>query len=238
MEELPQPQHRDLETFRNEGFEQIEGWCSSSLFPICTLIDELQRTRDVKGGACEIGIHHGKFFLLLNQFVDADQTSYAVDLFDQQEFNIDYSGQGSLTTFRQNIAAFDRHEGKNIEIISADSTDGSLEQRIKPGAIRLFSVDGGHTAEHTISDLQLANRLIAPGGVVIMDDILNQGWLGVIEGVIKYLMQSPTLVPFAIGHNKLLMAKLSYYQAYFEAFQASELNTKIVHLLGRPIVAL
>jgi hypothetical protein len=97
---------------------------------------------------------------------------------------------------------------------------------------------GGHSVRHTINDLQLANVLTSHAGVVFLDDILNYHWLGVIEGIVKYLLLEPTLVPFAIGHNKLLLCKLSYYDRYFKAMNAFALRTKIVTFLGTNLVAL
>ena len=105
---------------------------------------------------------------------------------------------------------YDLHKGNNVKIISGDSTDPKLNlvDTIGKGAIRFVSIDGGHTVEHTINDLKIAAELINNQGVVILDDILNHHWLGVIEGAISYLNTSPTLIPFAIGHNKLFLANL------------------------------
>jgi hypothetical protein len=70
-----------------------------------------------------------------------------------------------------------------------------------------------------------------------LDDILNQHWLGVLEGAVKFLLSEPTLIPFAIGYNKLFLCKLSYYQQYFAAFEQFHLKQKIVPFLGNELVA-
>ena len=44
-----------------------------------------------------------------------------------------------------------------------------------------------------------------------MDDITNPHWLGVVEGVITYLRQQPTIWPLAVGCNKLLMCPISVH---------------------------
>jgi predicted O-methyltransferase YrrM len=46
------------------------------------------------------------------------------------------------------------------------------------GSMRFISIDGGHTPEHTVSDLNLACRLINNQGVVILDDVLHHPWPG------------------------------------------------------------
>jgi hypothetical protein len=227
-----------LENYINAGFDEVEGWCDPTLFRIMDFLDSAEINK--VGGCLEIGIHHGKFFILLNSLIYRNFDSYAIDLFDAQESNIDQSGLGNLDAFKQNLVKFDRHQGQNTKIISGDSTDTKLITELKElvGTIRYLSIDGGHTPEHTISDLNLANTLVKNQGVVILDDILNHHWLGVIEGASIFLKTRPTLLPFAIGSNKLFLSKISYYPYYFKLFANSQFNTKIVSFFGYPIVAM
>jgi hypothetical protein len=79
---------------------------------------------------------------------------------------------------------------------------------------RLISIDGGHTAEHVVSDLTLSAAVVAPAGLIIVDGLLSAGWLGVFEGVVTYLMRRATLWPVAVGYNKLVMCPMSVHEAY------------------------
>jgi cephalosporin hydroxylase len=226
-----------LARYQQEGFVKVAGWCSDKLFQTVDLLAAMPLNQ--RGGVCEIGVHHGKFFILLNQVTDENAKSFAVDVFDLQHLNIDKSGGGRRDIFERNLAAYDRHRGRNTTIVQGDSTDPALDlpQRIGPGTMRFVSVDGGHTAEHTINDLHLANCIVHNEGVVIVDDILNAHWLGVIEGVMLYLQARPTLVPFALGHNKLYMCKLSFHAAYLEAMSQCALATKQCLFFGHRLVA-
>ena len=65
----------------------------------------------------EIGVHHGQFFIALNQLIPSNFTSYAIDVFDNQQLNIDKSGEGNKSKFIENLRNFDRHAivtGKQI----------------------------------------------------------------------------------------------------------------------------
>jgi hypothetical protein len=227
-----------LQHYKDNGFQHVEGWCGYQLFDTIDLLDDIMPGK--AGGCLEIGVHHGKFFLLMNQVIGANEKSYAVDVFDRQDLNIDTSGKGSLEAFKANLLKYDAHQGRNTTIIPGDSTDAGLrlEERIGPGSMRFISIDGGHTAEHTLSDLHLATRLVRNEGVVIVDDILNAHWLGVIEGVGRFLSTVPTLVPFATGDNKLYLSKLSFYRYYFERFRDSALKTKVTRFYGHDLVAM
>jgi hypothetical protein len=204
-----------LEQYKKD-FEAVQGWTSDKLFDTVDLIDKSGINR--KGGVAEIGVHHGKFYILLNQVVSELDTSYAIDVFGMQHLNIDKSGEGNEFIFRQNLKEYDRHKGENTRILCMDSL--SFTNQIPDTSLKFVSIDGGHTVEHTINDLKIAERLITNEGVIILDDIMGVYWCGVTEGYIKYSMTHPTIVPFAMGHNKLYLCKLSHYQYYFNLFKA------------------
>ncbi|MFT0531212.1 class I SAM-dependent methyltransferase [Castellaniella hirudinis] len=230
--------HKNLRNYYDNGFKNTAGWCSEKNFDVMEILDNVEINKN--GGCMEIGIHHGKFFIMLNCLVDEKYPSFAIDVFDDQSLNIDRSGKGNLDAFKTNLINHDRHNGSNVKIIKGDSTDPSLRLRdtIGLGTMRFISIDGGHTAEHTVSDLILANDLVNNQGIVILDDILNYHWLGVIEGTAKFISFHPTLVPFAIGYNKLYMCKLSFKEFYYKTFEESALKTKLVNFFGHSIVAL
>jgi hypothetical protein len=227
--------NQNLRRYREAGFDKVEGWCAPVLFYVIDLLDAA--TMNKQGGVCEIGVHHGKFYLLLNQVSSPDARSYAIDVFDQQVLNVDHSGLGNRAKFEQHLTKYDAHQGRNTTIIAADSTDTGvqLSSLIKPGSIRFFSVDGSHTVEHTIYDLQTANMLTHNEGVVILDDFTNANWLGVMEGAMRFLSTKPTLVPFAVGGNKMLLCKLAYQQAYFELISRWRLRIRTSFFFGFPV---
>jgi len=208
-----------LEQYKKD-FEAVQGWTSDKLFDTVGIMADCGINR--KGGVAEIGVHHGKLYILLNQVVGENEyhmpyTSYAIDVFDMQHLNIDKSGLGNKSIFMQNLADYDKWNGDNTHIMQMDSM--SLTNQIPDASLRFISIDGGHTVEHTINDLKIAERLIANEGVIILDDIMGVYWCGVTEGYIKYSMTYPTIVPFAMGHNKLYLCKLSHYEYYFNLFK-------------------
>jgi hypothetical protein len=203
-----------LEQYK-ETFDAVQGWTSDKLFDTVKVMADCGINR--KGGVAEIGVHHGKFFILLNQVTEEKCESWAIDVFDMQHLNIDKSGEGNKSIFMQNLAEYDRWQGRNTHVLQMDSM--SLTNQIPDASLRFISIDGGHTVEHTINDLKIAERLIANEGVIILDDIMGVYWCGVTEGYIKYSMTYPTIVPFAMGHNKLYLCKLSHHEYYFNLFK-------------------
>jgi len=227
----------NFDKYLNGGFNEVGGWVVKTL-------PEFMRVLNVdwnnEGGVAEIGVYMGRFFLLLRNMVDTQEPSYAIDIFEDQHLNSDSNGgQGSSSTFKENLKNYDNFAGEGVSIIKGDSTSGKTKAKIsaliEPGSIRYFSIDGGHTKTHTINDLKLAEKYVSDSGIVILDDITHPHWLGVMDGLVEYLRSFPTLIPFAIGHNKLFLCKYPYHGRYLEVVEKSAFGIELVTFMGYQI---
>lgn len=206
-----------IRQYLENGYGRTEGWPN---FPMPQVIDWLTTppiNRD--GGVMEIGVHGGTSFILLNQTVSSGD-SVAIDLFNEYQYNVSCSGGfgdkvDHLKYFRDNLKRFDyRHGGSNVRTISGDSLILEPEEIHQGNRFKFISIDGGHDAIHVINDLRLSERCLATDGVVILDDWLSPHWLGVTEGVIRYMMNQGTLVPFAASERKLYLSNYSIAEKY------------------------
>lgn len=229
-----------LDNYIQNPFPKIEGWVDPRIFDVLKLIYSIQKKINVFGGGLEIGVHHGKFFIPINGMVDSPEyVSFAIDLFSEQELNIDSSGLGDLEKFQENLKLYDRYQGQNVEIIQSDSTRLNPQLLLKIQIMRpkVISIDGGHTPEHTINDLKIASQVIHPKGVIFLDDILNPYWIGVFEGIVRYLLTRPTLWPVFMGYNKLLLTPMSVHYIYLREFQKYFTQAKNVNLCGYNLIS-
>ena len=209
-----------LDYYLKNGFQKVEGWCNYQIFDFINYISDIQKGLQIQGGVCEIGVHHGKFFIGLHNLTTENELSLAIDIFDNQSLNVDKSGRGSLEKFKTNLNLFASRQD-SIQIIEGDSLALSIKDILdiesKQGKFRFFSVDGGHTPQHTVNDFKVAEQLVCNGAVVIIDDYLNQNWPGVSEGIARlFLLDSPRLAPFMIGAGKLLFTTFSFHQEYLK----------------------
>lgn len=201
-----------------EGHETVEGWLGVGAIGTLLLLNRYQHNHGERGSVCEIGVHHGRLFILLALLRQTGEIAVAVDLFEKQYLNVDFSGSGNRTKFWNNI---DRWIGSrtDIETLSVDSLTLSPEELLilaDDQTVRLFSVDGGHTSRHLLSDVALAARVLTPHGVVIVDDFYNPDWPGVNEGVFRYLQNAPRLAPFCYGDNKLYLCAMDQHAAMLD----------------------
>ncbi len=209
--------NRSLERYVKSGYRRVEGWLLPGAVQMIIACAGVQTARGVKGHVAEIGVHHGKFFILLYLLKAAGEKAVAVDLFGEQEKNIDGSGEGNLAKLNENLQ---KHAGNNDVIIcagdSAKITGNSLIEAAG-GKFRFVSIDGGHTAAITAHDLATAETALAPGGIVILDDYFNEMWPEVSVGTTNYFSAPRGIAPFAIGANKVLFCHSDYAHAYSEA---------------------
>ena len=191
-----------LASYLELGIGTVEGWLSPTSASILAQLLVEQVRAGLRGDTCEIGVHHGRLFIVLANAQAPGERAIAVDVFGDQEKNVDRSGQGDRAVFERNLRRY--APAATVEIVQESSLDlerlGFLSHRF-----RFVSVDGGHTGPTVANDLRLAERTLLGNGVVALDDILSSHWTGVLTGLAAYVGAGGTLVPFALVPNKLLL---------------------------------
>ena len=198
----------------------ISGFMNFPTHAAFALIAREQHAAGVAGAVGEIGVHHGRSFILAALLSAASEPLWCLDLFSTlQDKNIDGSGGGDENALAINL----RRVGLSTEDITAvamSSLDLPRDYFCAEGLplFRFFSVDGGHTEEATRVDMHTAACHLAPGGVVAVDDWYNNLFLGVTEGVHNYLaLNSDVLAPFLIITGKIYLTTPSHHDRYFAA---------------------
>lgn len=205
----------------------------------CTLvhIDAFDTaTSSAAGSVGEIGVYKGKFLLAIAGHASPDEPVMACDLFSNKTnpgmcccvvcvdvlcnngappgpTELQYDS--SKAVVEQAIAKYLKYNN-NITFLDMDSTTlttSKLAHHHLP-AFRMLSVDGGHTLEITLHDLNLAACAVADGGIVIMDDINNLQWAGVSLAANLFSVLQDNLVPFLRLQNKLYFTTPSHHQLY------------------------
>jgi Methyltransferase domain len=231
-------------------FGKVQGWCLHSVPYLIERISSFQMDNNISGGVMEIGVHHGKLFLALHTLTQGEERSLAIDLFDAQDLNVDKSGCGNEAILDENIKKLS-FRPEFIDKLKVDSLSLAVEDvanlQRKYGKFRIISIDGGHTPEHTIHDFNIAQNLLANGGLVIVDNINNIDWPGVYEGIAYiFLKDRPKLVPFLVGANKLFLTTLGFHSRLFahtlnainsESSQNLKAPTKRVKMFGHDVIA-
>lgn len=220
----------------------VSGWLIRESAEVISRLAVSQVESGLRGGVGEIGIHHGKLFLLLFLTLQAGERAFALDVFEQQQFNIDRSGLGNREIFLRNFKKFCGSE-EQLSIFAADSMSVPADTlRSATGQLRLMSIDGGHTEETTYNDLGLAEELLLADGILILDDLFNERWPAVAAGAYRFLLEPTSrLRPFAISPNKTYFCKSPQAAARYQdtlSNEFPELRRGEATLLGSGVLIL
>ncbi|PAX09565.1 class I SAM-dependent methyltransferase [Sphingomonas lenta] len=213
-------QNAGLRSYAARERKRVQGWLARVDAEIIMTMLLAQVEAELGGAVAEIGIHHGKCLIELCLGLRPEERAYGIDIFDAQHMNQDRSGKGDRRMLEANLTRFG---------VAADRVviDSRSSQEVKPsdimdavGPVRLFSVDGGHWLEIVRSDLRLAEAVLAPHGVIALDDFLRTEWPDVSAGYFGWFAtRERPLVPFAIGFNKLYLCEDRWVSTYAAALQ-------------------
>jgi hypothetical protein len=207
---------------------------------ICALLSH-QDEANIAGNLCEIGVHHGKLFLMLALARGAGERAVAVDLFEDDEINA-----GSRHAGRDR-ALFEHAKRLGVALSQQETFKTSSLEIGAPdilartgGPIRFFSVDGGHLYRHVANDLVLAEKTLSENGVIAVDDFFNPGWMDVTFATYDFLRDRDNIVPFAVTSKKLYLAPVSVAETYKLALRSrvSDAQISSAPVLGREAIFL
>lgn len=219
-----------------QGIDSVEGWLIPTTAIISNELMRFQTASKISGNVCEIGVHHGRYFIALATGLMPSERGVAIDLFEDQHENIDNSGHGNRAVFEHHVSRF--LNPNCIVVMKANSTRLEPSEIIRHGDVRFFSIDGGHTESITENDLRLAEKCISADGVVAVDDIINVSWTGVLGGVARYLQRDAGLVAFAMPPQKLLLCRpgrVEFYRNYLRNAFSGAIHKLDAEFLGQSI---
>ncbi|WP_329136350.1 class I SAM-dependent methyltransferase [Streptomyces sp. NBC_01476] len=77
--------------------------------------------------------------------------------------------------------------GEQARVQQGFSDDEVVQEAVSDREYGVIIVDGDHSAEGVRKDLEWAEKIIAPRGIVVLDDYGDGAWKGVQEGADKHL---------------------------------------------------
>ncbi len=209
-----------LGAYAMRDVESVAGMLQSGSISVIWSLAELQDFFGVTGDVAEIGVHHGRLFIMLCLAMNAGERAFAVDLFGDPPG----ANQDDQDRFLANLARFQIQPG-HFDLAIQDSR--TLIQGHWPetaGNIRMISVDGDHRRDAVLRDLALAAASLNEGGVIIADDLFNPWYPTVTEAIYEYFWDRPDDMepvaflaangPVETGAAKLLIARTGFAPRY------------------------
>ena len=194
--------------FLNGPFKNIEGWCMDEAAWYTTHLLRYQQSKQRLAPSVEIGVYYGKYLSVLGNCArTAGQPLYGFDTYEWVPVS---------AVEAQMKMAFGSMDG--IHLIPGDSTKMSpadFSGHLKGEKVGFLSIDGDHTPNAVFSDMILSESVLAPWGIVAIDDFMNPMAIGVTDGAMRYWNKTETnLVPFCFCRGKLLAAHKEFAEEY------------------------
>lgn len=174
---------------------------------------DFQEASGVKGSLLEIGVWCGRYVsMLVRSAARTGSRVVGVDLFTNPTLaEVQNTIRPVIADTRAILILLQCH---SVELDAA-----TLLQHLNEKA-RFISVDGSHERNDVYWDLCLAEQLIAPGGIVAVDDFINPAAFGVNEATHLFSSHPRRLVPWAYIENKPFLCQSPWAQRYRDMLEA------------------
>jgi hypothetical protein len=217
--------------YNSRNRKKIKGWFSEIDARIFELLLRYQSEVGLVGSVAEIGLHHGKSFILLCSQIQDIEKAYGVDVFKAQHLNLDSSGLGNKEVLMKNLQKFDCNPEQIV-------LDGRESEKVMPediilavDRIRFFSIDGGHWKSAVSNDLELAKATLRNGGIIALDDYLRSEWPEVTHAFHEWFeMNFENFSIIAIGFNKIYLTHVSWAEKYRAILEEDNF---LIHMLNK-----
>jgi SAM-dependent methyltransferase len=191
----------------------IDGWFSIPAVAIWDALLSFQAERSIHGHLFEIGVWEGKSAALMAMHARSGEKLVLADF------------ELKPKAIRRALSSAGIGEG--VEVIELGGDSRALHMHpIHPECfqkVRWMHIDGQHSARAVSSDMALANQLLAPDGVLVIDDFFSWLYPQVTEAVLRYVRQFPDdFTLFLCGYNKAYLCRTHFAHRYLE-FCAQEL---------------
>lgn len=212
-------------TFLREVVQSIPGWLDDFTARCAMELLDAQAANGLSGSLLEIGVYGGRFCSILARAALSDG-SHLVGIDPFEHFRLEDVEQTLLKAqqFAQQEA---KAKPSLIPGLSENWTADRLLSTLGERA-RFVHIDGSHDREDVLWDLDMCDKVLAPHGIIAIDDFFNPLCLGVMEATFQFFQGQPRLaVPLAVVPGKLLLCgrkHADFYKQKLSDFASEDLD--------------
>ena len=206
-----------VDRYLDTGYATVPGMSSRFAAAICCGLLRIQSELGVSGPIVEVGSFEGRFFIALAHALANDETAVGIDLFDWPSPEVIERFEANC--LKHGVAAERRVTWK------ADSrtmTPEELLAKLGGRRPRFIHIDGEHSRAALSRDLELATAVLAPAGVIVLDDMLHPGYPTLMVAVHEYLGRHPDMCVLAIIDRETVVAATKFVLCRTEWFKRYE----------------
>lgn len=212
-----------VDRYLAEGYDTVPGMSSRFAAAVCAGLLRLQSEMGVKGPIAEVGSFEGRFFIALAHALKEGEKALGIDLFDWP--NPEVKDRFEANCARHGIGPDTRITWKtNSRTMRAEE----LLEKLGGQRPRFIHVDGEHSRHALSRDLELATSVIAPEGIVVLDDMLHPGYPTLMVTVHEFLAAHPEMTVLAVIDRETIVAATKFVLCrtdWFKRYEQALLET-------------
>jgi hypothetical protein len=200
-----------------EKVDALSGWFGFHSYALWRSLLDFQKARNIRGDLFEIGVWRGRSASVLASYCRDDETLHLCDL------RID---DAALRTAFESVGA----TGRKVSALSAPSSElpGRLDLQAMHQSVRWMHIDGEHTGPVVYRELELANQIVRPDGLVVIDDFFSPRYPANTTEAVRYLEKNPFHFRlFAVAFNKGYFCRPESLATYMD-FAAGSLSDALL----------
>jgi len=206
-----------VDHYLDRGYAKVTGMSSRFAAAVCCGLMRIQSALGVAGPIAEIGPFEGRFFIALAHALAPDEQALAIDLFDWP--NPEVADRFEANCVLHGIAPERRITWKQD---SRSIAPAALVAKLGDRRVRFFHIDGEHSRATLGKDLELATAVLAPGGVIVLDDMLHPGYPTLMVAVHDYLGRHPEMCVLCIIDRESVVAATKFVLCHTDWFKRYE----------------
>jgi predicted O-methyltransferase YrrM len=206
-----------VDRYLASGYDNVPGMSSRFAAAICCGLMRIQTELGVTGPVAEIGPFEGRFFIALAHALGSGEVALGIDLFDWPNPEV-------IDRFQSNCRKHGVPDERRV-VWKADSRTMEPEEmlaKLGGSRARFIHIDGEHSRAALTRDLELATAVLAPAGVIVLDDMLHPGYPTLMVAVHEYLARHPEMCVLAVIDRETVVAATKFVLCRSEWFKRYE----------------
>lgn len=197
--------HAALDTFLAGPFGRIRGMSSRFAAAICGHLLRRQTALGIFGDLLEIGTFEGRFFAATGLLLQRGEHALGIDIFTWPSPKVYDCLLANCAQAGLKAGSYSAWKTDTRAITAED-----LRARLPNGMARFIHIDGEHSEECLTHDLELAQAVVHPDGIIALDDMLHPGYPDLVVTVLNFLARHPELRVLCIVDRETISAAAKF----------------------------
>jgi methyltransferase family protein len=194
-----------VDSYLDAGYDTVPGMSSRFAAAICARLMRIQGELGVTGPVAELGTFEGRFFIALCHALGPGEMALGIDRFDWPNPQV-------IDRFERNCLKHGVPPERRVTWKADSHAMRAQELLAKLGgqAPRFVHIDSEHSRAGLAKELELVSRILAPAGLMVLDDMLHPGYPLLVVAVHEYLERHPEMRVMCIIDRETVVAATKF----------------------------